>query len=435
MFRIATTSSPSMSALRTPKIDRWQSRYPIIKVKNRVFMALDSLLSPSPGLPTSGDDNSSITNNNTTPSSPASSTTSTSSLLSRSRRTTLSSLWDTNKRVAPSPRPPVASTMTTKPIIKTHNKKICPECNKSLSGKTVRLPDSSTRYHWECLKCTFCREPFENTSFYTDNANRIYHPKCSPMTMSKNCLRCSTEINDAYLVIHNRALHPKCFRCTSCQKVLQPSTVYTDAKTAVYCQPCSHKNNNNNEKEVEHSQSTATATRQTKIVPQLHPPPQSYSLPITDSMDRLSLAPSSISGESRTSSQTSSPITSSPGSPTGITNTAIISSCSSPSPANSGGVVKPSSLMSRRGRPLPKFGLRKICAGCTQKIISVHEEKPGPRATRWHKKCLSCSRCSKVLDSAAVVHENATTGGLDPWCTICLVSNIYIYITIPHCLF
>ena len=142
-------------------------------------------------------------------------------------------------------------------------------------------------------------------------------------------------------------------------------------------------------------------------------------------MDRLSLAPSSVSGGSRASSQTSSPITSSPASPITTTSasTPIISSSPSPAGSGSGGVVKPSSLMSRRGRPLPKFGLRKICAGCTQKIISVHEEKPGPRATRWHKKCLSCSRCSKVLDSAAVVHESATTGGLDPWCTICLVSK------------
>ncbi|KAI9488545.1 hypothetical protein BDB00DRAFT_932659 [Zychaea mexicana] len=358
------TSAPSMSALHTPKIDRWQSSY------LGSFMGLDSLLSPPPV-----DDNNSST---TTPSSPVSSTTSSSSLLSRSRRPTLSSLWESNKRIAPSPRPPVATKITV--TTAANNKKpCCPECNKALSGKTVRLPDSSTRYHWACLKCAHCREPFDNTSFYTDNASRIYHPKCSPMMMNKSCLRCSTEIKDAYIVIHNRAMHPKCFRCTSCQKVLQPSSVYTDAKTAVFCQSCS------NDK-------LQLASRQTKIVPQLHPPPASF--PIADSMDRLSLAPSSISGGSRASSQTSSPIPSSPASPT--TSTASTATVASATGTASGGgsslatvaaaaatIVKPSSLMSRRGRPLPKFGM--------------------------------------LLDSAAVVHDNSATGGLDPWCTICLL--------------
>ncbi|KAI8147810.1 hypothetical protein BJV82DRAFT_593447 [Fennellomyces sp. T-0311] len=350
----STTSSPSSSVLRTPKIDRWQSSY------LGSFMGLDSVLSPP-----------SVDDNTTPISSPSS--TSSSSLLNRSRRSTLTSLWDSNKRVAPSPRPPVANS----------NKKRCPECDKPLSGKTVRLPDSPLRYHWTCLQCTHCREPFEDTSFYTDHANRIYHPKCLSM-FNRNCSRCSTEIKDAYLMIHNRAIHAKCFRCSSCQKVLQPSSVYTDAKTTAFCQPCS-------------TDKLQLASRKTKIVPQLHPPPAS--LPITDSMERLSLGPCSGGN-----SQASSPSPSSPASPT----------------MPSSGGIKPSSLMSRRARPLPKFGSRKVCAGCCQTIVSVHEEKPGPRATRWHTKCLCCRRCSKALDSAAVVHESVT-GGLDPWCTICLL--------------
>ncbi|KAI9263173.1 hypothetical protein BDA99DRAFT_571893 [Phascolomyces articulosus] len=408
----SSKSSSSMSALRAPKIDRWQSSY------LGSFMNLDSILSLPPN--TVDDNTSTITNTTTTtPSSPASSTTSSSSLLNRYRRTTLSSLWDTNKRVAPSSRPPKATITNPPPppisttASKEARKKICPECNKSLSGKIVRLPDSSTRYHWACLRCTHCHEPFENTSFYIDSMNHIYHPKCSPMVMNKSCSRCSTEINDAYIVIHNKPLHPKCFRCSVCHKALQPSSIYTDTKTAVYCQPCSNK------------KVQQFSTRQTKIVPQLHPPPQPcLSLPITDSMDRLSLAPSSISG----GSQLSSSIASSFGLPITTNNNNNTAS----------NVIPPSLLMSRRGKPLPKFGMRKVCAGCTQTIISVHEEKPGPRATRWHKKCLACSRCSKVLDSAAVVHENATTGGLEPWCTMCLLvkkkedANSYSYTSLNH---
>ncbi|EIE85601.1 hypothetical protein RO3G_10311 [Rhizopus delemar RA 99-880] len=29
---------------------------------------------------------------------------------------------------------------------------VCQKCNKRLSGKLVRLPDSKERYHWSCLK-------------------------------------------------------------------------------------------------------------------------------------------------------------------------------------------------------------------------------------------------------------------------------------------
>ncbi|KAI8336570.1 hypothetical protein BC941DRAFT_427467 [Chlamydoabsidia padenii] len=33
------------------------------------------------------------------------------------------------------------------------------------------------------------------------------------------------------------------------------------------------------------------------------------------------------------------------------------------------------------------------------------DESPGPRASRWHKKCLKCIGCNKQMDSAARVFE------------------------------
>lgn len=87
--------------------------------------------------------------------------------------------------------------------------------------------------------------------------------------------------------------------------------------------------------------------------------------------------------------------------------------------------IKPSSLMSSRGRPLPRFGVVRDCPGCSERIVSVHEEIPGPKAARWHKKCLACNGCSKILDSGATVHEEEGTGNLKPWCTTCLVSTSY----------
>jgi hypothetical protein len=55
----------------------------------------------------------------------------------------------------------------------------CGECHKKLKGKTVRLPESSIRYHWDCLKCKGCEYPFEKTSFFIDASKNVYHPEVS----------------------------------------------------------------------------------------------------------------------------------------------------------------------------------------------------------------------------------------------------------------
>lgn len=178
--------------------------------------------------------------------------------------------------------------------------------------------------------------------------------------------------------------------------MLSPSSIYTDTGAAAYCQPCAKKTDK------------IPDNAETRIVPQLHPPPPQVnnnplSPTLTQSMESLSTLASSHSNGSST-----------PTSPS--------SSQQQQQPIQQQQQVMPSSLMSRRAKPLPKFGMRKVCAGCNQTIASVHDEKPGPRATRWHKKCLCCQGCAKVLDSAAVVHDNPSSGGLDPWCRLCLVS-------------
>lgn len=179
--------------------------------------------------------------------------------------------------------------------------------------------------------------------------------------------------------------------------MLSPSSIYTDTGAAAYCQPCAKKTDK------------IPDNAETRIVPQLHPPPppqvnnNPLSPTLTQSMESLSTLASSHSNGSST-----------PTSPS--------SSQQQQQPIQQQQQVMPSSLMSRRAKPLPKFGMRKVCAGCNQTIASVHDEKPGPRATRWHKKCLCCQGCAKVLDSAAVVHDNPSSGGLDPWCRLCLVS-------------
>jgi hypothetical protein len=43
----------------------------------------------------------------------------------------------------------------------------------------VRLPDTQIRYHWKCLRCKSCALPFEDTSFYIDGNQRVFHPNVS----------------------------------------------------------------------------------------------------------------------------------------------------------------------------------------------------------------------------------------------------------------
>ncbi|KAI8368297.1 uncharacterized protein BYT42DRAFT_586067 [Radiomyces spectabilis] len=64
----------------------------------------------------------------------------------------------------------------------------------------------------------------------------------------------------------------------------------------------------------------------------------------------------------------------------------------------------PSRILSHRTRALPKLGGSKICPRCRDSI-AVMDDTPGPRASRWHKKCLRCAGCSKQMDSGAKVTE------------------------------
>ncbi|CAO3646651.1 unnamed protein product [Mucor hiemalis] len=65
----------------------------------------------------------------------------------------------------------------------------------------------------------------------------------------------------------------------------------------------------------------------------------------------------------------------------------------------------------------PKLGGSKTCPRC-KSSISVMEDTPGPLATRWHKKCLSCTHCHKQLDSAAKMKEGSEGESL-VYCRAC----------------
>ncbi|KAI8978918.1 hypothetical protein BDB01DRAFT_874382 [Pilobolus umbonatus] len=282
----------------------------------------------------------------------------------------------------------------------------CAKCNKKLKGKTVRLPESQIKYHWDCLTCYKCQMPFDTTSFLVDSTKNIYHPECSPLVpVIQSCTRCSLNISDNYLIINASTLHPRCFRCISCQKILHPSSIYTE-KNGAYCQQCTVKELPN-DKEI--------LSNLLRIVPH----PQSVGT-IPSSNFQNSKSNISFPGDkSRVSSPSLGsprvyPVHSLPGSPS-LHTTGVY-----PLRSDSIESVKPSTLMSSRGKPLPRFGIVRDCPGCNLRINSFHDEIPGPKAARWHKKCLVCRGCSKGLDSGATVMKSAEC--LEPWCTTCLVS-------------
>ncbi|CAO3654202.1 unnamed protein product [Mucor hiemalis] len=305
-----------------------------------------------------------------------------------------------SRKVTPSKTMGALSTPASRRYSTTAAETGCGECGKKLTGKTVRLPDTQVRYHWKCLNCKGCSLPFEDTSFFIDSSNRVFHPECAPPApITEKCNRCSQTISDSYISCNSTVFHPRCFRCTGCQKILHPASIYTDMNGS-FCQQCT------SEKLVDDKEILA---KHMKIVPQPHVIPMvspANGLDVSElaqSMTKCSMSPSVERTMSSPSSRSRLP--------------------ELPQEKLDESVIKPSSLMSSRGRPLPRFGVVRDCPGCSQRIVSVHEEIPGPKAARWHKKCLACKGCSKILDSGATVHEEEGTGNLKPWCTTCLLKK------------
>ncbi|SAM09118.1 hypothetical protein [Absidia glauca] len=129
----------------------------------------------------------------------------------------------------------------------------CKKCHRPLSGKTVQLPDDdddesgiSKTYHWSCLQCVKCSQPFQTPSFYLDSNQHMYHTECvvpSPEddNPDKTCDTCQSTILDKYLNIGTSLFHPKCFRCIGCQGVLTSASIYCyKDQTQTYCSPCHH---------------------------------------------------------------------------------------------------------------------------------------------------------------------------------------------------
>ncbi|KAI8099333.1 uncharacterized protein BX664DRAFT_310316 [Halteromyces radiatus] len=305
----------------------------------------------------------------------------------------------------------------------THKKKstrtasTCSHCHQLLSGKIVQLPDDddnsndNNQYHWSCLVCHECKEPFLSTEVYLNSQSQVYHPKCAAISpvVEKTCDKCQYPILEKYLSIHTSILHLECFRCTGCDIVLKSASIYChkDPKPnnhdQIYCRPC-------HQAHFPEDQHTITNDGQWKIVPQPYDLERSIlqlKYP-NNSSPTLSVSMSSCSSISSLSTS----LTSSPSSP-------HIDTMVAPTETT---IFQPSQLMkSKVYRPLPQFGTVKVCPGCQERIVSVHEERTGPRAAKWHRHCLACHSCHKPLDSSAKVYQAPGSQQLIPSCTTCLL--------------
>lgn len=61
---------------------------------------------------------------------------------------------------------------------------------------------------------------------------------------------------------------------------------------------------------------------------------------------------------------------------------------------------------------LAPFANKDSCPGCKKQAFPF-DKIPGPLSTWWHKKCLSCNKCKKQLDSMAKMRAET------PFCSNC----------------
>ncbi|KAG0281454.1 Cysteine and glycine-rich protein 1 [Linnemannia exigua] len=320
----------------------------------------------------------------------------------------------------------------------------CHRCYERVTENGIRLQNGD-RYHIGCFLCNGCKQVFTESEFHIV-FGRPYHPGCvsmagttSMMGMTK-CQQCHKAIGNKAIRFAGQSFHPQCFTCTHCQKVLHSTSKFFEVDGRVECDLCCEERD------------------RVRLPPKI--------VPVARGTDHFPAAPSMVASGpglmatttasaqgssshvniSRSGSMSGSPMSAntsgassplkSPGSPTfsysssanllsdsrdqldggvgseygGMTSPVVM--MASPSAARS--IPPPlTSLFSTRTRPLPKFGGVTTCPRC-QQAVGVMDQVPGPKNEKWHKKCLNCKECKKVLDSSAL-----TRGEGEAFCRGC----------------
>ncbi|KAF9169764.1 hypothetical protein BGX20_009871 [Mortierella sp. AD010] len=298
----------------------------------------------------------------------------------------------------------------------------CLKCLERVTENGVKLQNGD-RYHIGCFLCHGCKQVFTESEFHIV-LGRPYHPGCVSMAGPTSNMGVITKCQQCHKIITNKSIrfagmnyHPQCFTCSHCSKVLTSTSKFFEVDGQVECEKCCDERD------------------AMRLPPKIVPVPRAtdhFPMPnkvkaSADSNSRLEssgpgmMAAGNAQGNlSRSGSGASgygSP-TGSPGSPTSTTEqngnglpspvlvmTSPLSERSSP-PALT-------SFFGTRTRPLPKFGGVTNCPRC-QQPVGVMDQVPGPKNEKWHKKCLNCKDCKKVLDSSAL-----TRGEGEAFCRGC----------------
>ncbi|KAI7855103.1 hypothetical protein BDC45DRAFT_108885 [Circinella umbellata] len=259
---------------------------------------------------------------------------------------------------------PSSSSLTKKPTKKSSStllKKTCSGCNEIIIGTKMKLAtaEGDMWYHHNCLICAGCQGPFTDSICVRDGDKKIYHPKCQPLPSNVpqdeqlpryQCHGCKQSIKDRCYTIGSRAYHSQCFRCFQCHDMLPPE--FYEAYNEPHCEACINNSNANN---TSPNRRSSMQTSSPRIPPRNNPKPfNSTSTPLLTSQRPLD---------------------------------------------------HPSSVLTQRTRALPKFGGAKMCPRC-HTSIAIMDEVKGPKATRWHRKCLRCAGCSKQMDMGARMSQD-----------------------------
>ncbi|KAG0076910.1 hypothetical protein BGZ90_008018 [Linnemannia elongata] len=313
------------------------------------------------------------------------------------------------------------------------------KCFERVTENGIRLQNGD-RYHIGCFLCNGCKQVFTESEFHIVYG-RPYHPNCVSMAGTSSMMGVVTKCEQCHKVIGSKAIrfaghsfHPQCFTCTHCSKVLHSTSKFFEVDGRVECDQCCEERDR-----VRLAPKIVPVARTADHFPAAPSmvasgPGMMATTVVGSSHDGLSRSGSGYgSPMSANASGTSSPLRS-PGSP-------VFSYSSSASllldsrdqfdgGSEHGGMASPvvmmaspaavrstppplTSLFSTRTRPLPKFGGVMTCPRC-QQAVGVMDQVPGPKGEKWHKKCLNCKECKKVLDSSAL-----TRGEGEAFCRGC----------------
>ncbi len=134
--------------------------------------------------------------------------------------------------------------------IDSSNKKFCGPCVKKNKSKTTKIT-AEIYYESDSVCCNECKKKFSNDeSFYKDSENRPFCKACFAKLNGKPCGKCpnSIEPGTSYLKFDEVNYHFDCFLCGECKKNIGSDNkeFYMDSSKKKYCQPCVKKYSNSN---------------------------------------------------------------------------------------------------------------------------------------------------------------------------------------------